>query len=335
MSCLHVSMLSARLLQGVAWLMVVTSAQAILFYDTADSSHNTTAPTGIYQDSGWQYQGIFGDNLGTAIGQNFFITAAHVSVESTFVQTSLFTGAADMTYHVDTTAFGGLGYYDIAGTDLRIYQTVESFGSWAALYTGGLEVGSTVVMFGLGGARGSEVLLDSGSGDELKGWYGTASNGTARWGTNTIASVLPGIFSPTGGELLTADFNALPGTDEATFTGNDSGGGVFILDGGTWKLAGINYAVDGAFNTTPSDSGAFNAALFDKGGYYEGGGFNWSYNPDLPVDAPSSLYMSRLSSSVSEIQSVVTVPEPGTCWLVLMAFACRRRRRGRLSRGIF
>jgi len=69
---------------GGAWLMVVTSAQAILFYDTADSSHNTNAPTGIYQNSGWQYQGIFGDNLGTAIGQNFFITAAHVSVESTF-----------------------------------------------------------------------------------------------------------------------------------------------------------------------------------------------------------------------------------------------------------
>lgn len=314
-------------LVAILGLLGAHSAQAILFYDTADSSHNTTAPTGIYENSGWQYQGIFGDNLGTAIGQNFFITAAHVSVESTFVQTSLFTGVADITYNVDASAFGGLGYQDIAGTDLRIYQTVESFGNWAQLYTGGLEVGNAVVMFGLGGARGSEVLLDSGSGDELKGWYGTASDGTARWGTNTISGVLPSIFSPSGGELLIADFNALPGTDEATFTGNDSGGGVFILDGGVWKLAGVNYAVDGTFNTTPSDSGAFNAALFDKGGYYEGSGFNWTHNPDLPVDNPSGLYMSRLSSSMAEIQSVVTVPEPGTCWLVLMACILRRRRR--------
>lgn len=330
MSSLRPCKLPAFRLLALAWLFMMSGVQAILFYDTADSTHNTTAPTGIYENSGWQYQGIFGDNLGTAIGQNFFITAAHVSVESTFVQTSLFTGVADMTYNVDTTAFGGLGYYDIAGTDLRIYQTIESFGSWAELYTGGLEAGSTVVMFGLGGARGSEVLLDSGSGDELKGWYGTASDGTARWGTNTISSVLPGIFSPTGGELLMADFNALSGTDEATFTGNDSGGGVFILDGGTWKLAGINYAVDGAFNTVPSDSGAFNAALFDKGGYYEGGGFNWNYNPNLPVDTPSSLYMSRVSSSVAQIQGVIAVPEPGAGWLVMLAFVhcCRRRRRG-------
>lgn len=327
MSCLPNPTLSIPRVLAVAWLLVVTSAQAILFYDTADSSHNTTAPTGQYENSGWQYQGVFGDNLGTAIGQNFFITAAHVSVESTFVQTSVFTGGAAMTYNVDSTAFGGVGYYDVSGTDLRIYQTIESFGNWAQLYTGGLEVGSTVVIIGLGGARGSEVLLNSGSGDELKGWYGTASDGTARWGTNTISGVLPSIFSPSGGQLLTADFNALPGTDEATLTGNDSGGGVFILDGGFWKLAGVNYAVDGAFNTTPSDGGAFNAALFDKGGYYEGSGFNWNYNPDLPVNTPSSLYMSRLSSSVVEIQSVVTVPEPGTCWLVLMAFAWRRRRR--------
>lgn len=313
------------LISLLGWCCAGT-AHAILFYDTADSSHNTTAPTGLYENSGWQYQGIFGDNLGTAIGQNFFITAAHVSVESTFVQTSLFTGAADMTYHVDTSAFGGLGYYDIGGSDLRIYQTVESFSDWAQLYTGGLEVGSTVVMFGLGGARGSEVLLNTGSGDELKGWLGTQSDGTARWGTNTITSVLPSLFSPSGGELLIADFNALPGTNEATFTGNDSGGGVFILDGGVWKLAGINYAVDGTFNTTPSDSGAFNAALFDKGGYYEGSGFNWTYNPDLPVNDPSSLYMSRLSSSVAEIQSVVTVPEPSSAWMVILGFILRRRR---------
>jgi hypothetical protein len=91
-------------------------AHAILFCDTGDASHHTAAPKGIDEDSGWQYQSIFGDNLGTAFGQHFFITAAHVTVESTFVQTSLFTDVPDMIYNVDSSAFSGLGYQDIAGT---------------------------------------------------------------------------------------------------------------------------------------------------------------------------------------------------------------------------
>ena len=97
-------------------LLSLEPAHAILFYDTADASHNTAAPKGIYEDSGWRYQAILGDNLGTAIGQHFFITAAHVTVESTFVQTRLFTDVPEMIYNVDTSAFGGLGYQDIAGT---------------------------------------------------------------------------------------------------------------------------------------------------------------------------------------------------------------------------
>lgn len=97
-------------------LLSMEPAHAILFYDTADASLNTAAPKGIYEDSGWRYQAIFGDNLGTAIGQHFFITAAHVTVESTFVQTRLFTDVPEMIYNVDTSAFGGLGYQDIAGT---------------------------------------------------------------------------------------------------------------------------------------------------------------------------------------------------------------------------
>lgn len=309
-----------------AALLGASTSHAILFYHTDDPTYNTGAPTGVYENSGWQYQGVFGDNLGTAIGQNFFLTAAHVSSASTFMQTSLFTGVTDKTYTVDSSAFGGFGYHDVAGTDLRIYQTVESFSAWAPLYSGTSEIGMTMVTFGRGGARGGAVFLDTGSGDELKGWLGTASDGTARWGTNSITSVLPSIFSPAG-ELLVAEFNALSGPDEATLTGNDSGGGVFVNDAGVWKLAGVNYATDGSFNTAPTDVGAFNAALFDKGGYYEGSGSNWSYNNDLPVDVPGRLYASRVSSSAGVIQGIVAVPEPSSGWLVVLGLIWQRRRR--------
>ena len=71
-----------------------------------------------------------------------------------------------------------------------------------------------------------------------------------------------------------------------------------------WKLAGINYGVDGPFDTndTVGDGSAFDAALFDVGGYYTGsdtGG--WNQQTDTPLDSSSSAYGSRISTSASAI----------------------------------
>lgn len=313
-----------------AWgLLSAPQAGAVLFYDTASASHNTTAPTGLYEDSGWQYQGNFGGFLGTAIGANHFITATHVGVQgSTFVQDALFTGGVTATYNINTAAFGGVGYYDIPGTDLRIYQTNESFTEWAPLYEGNLEAGMTVVVTGKGGTRGSAVSLDTGSGPELKGWLAQTPTNTPRWGTNVITEVVPDEFSDVG-PLLRAQFNALPGTDEAMLSNGDSGGAVFVNDGGTWKLAGINYAIDGNYNGSPTDAGSFSAALFDKGGFYEGSGINWTLNPNQPADTPSSFYSSRISPYAGTINNIVGVPEPGSALLVALGLGVLRARRRR------
>ncbi|HEY0370177.1 MAG TPA: hypothetical protein VGC85_11315, partial [Chthoniobacterales bacterium] len=71
----------------------------------------------------------------------------------------------------------------------------------------------------------------------------------------------------------------------------DSAGAAFINDSGVWKLAGINYAVDGPFYVDNQGNGAFNAALFDTSGFYGYDGAHF-----VPSSGPSALYPTRISS---------------------------------------
>ncbi len=297
-------------------------AQGILFYDTGDASHNIAAPTGTYVDSGWQYEGYFGSYLGTMISPTMFITAQHIGVNSsTFSYDTIFSGAATVNYSINTSANGGTGYWDIAGTDLRIYQiTGGIFSTYAPVYTGNADLTAEFVGTGRGGPRGADVTLSS----VLKGYSTNGSDGVARWGVNNFTgSVSSGV-----GPLLVADFNPLPSLEEFTLSGGDSGGGAFINVGGVWQLVGINYGVEnGPFSASADGSNSFTAALFDTSGYYEQNGSIW-----ISVTGPSSLYLSRVSSSAAEIQSIVAVPEPSSALLVgsaaiLLFFRVRRPKR--------
>lgn len=310
-------------------LCLATPAHAVLFYDTGNASHNISAPTGAYENSGWQYQGYYGSYLGTMIAPQYFITAQHMGTQgSSFVSAGLFNGGVDVTYTIDTSANGGAGYWDIAGTDLRILKINEYFSSYAPLYTGALELGLEMVTMGRGGVRGADVMV-SGT---LHGWKHNAGDGIARWGSNIVSDVttIPGL-----GSMLVADFDAsgLGHTaEEATLSVGDSGGAVFVNDGGIWKLAGINYSVDGMFdtNSTVGDGSEFNAALFDRGGLYQGSdGQGWNFIANLPLDNPSSMYASRISTNAAAIQAIAVVPEPQSALLIAIAglMAILRRRR--------
>ncbi|GEP45904.1 PEP-CTERM sorting domain-containing protein [Brevifollis gellanilyticus] len=324
--------LSCRFSQVLALcLLMVTSSQAVVLYDTDNALANTTAPTGIYQDSGWAYEGKFGSFLGTMIGDQYFITARHVGPQgSSFVSTADFNGVADINYTIDSSANGGAGFWDIAGTDLRVFKINETFSTWAPLYTGNLELGSTLVTFGRGGPRGAEVVTDDPGppvADVLHGWRTTGADGVARWGANVVS----GIVSSNVGSLLSAEFNAASGINEATLSPGDSGGGVFIQVAGQWYLAGVNYAVDGLFDTNNTiDALEFEAALFDMGGFYVGNDTDgWNFVNNTIVDVPSHMYASRISTNSAAILAVMNpVPEPGSCALVMLAgFMALRRRR--------
>ncbi len=305
--------------------MLASPASAVIFYATGDPAHNRqVAPGGSLEDSGWQYQGLFGSYLGTAISPTHFITAAHVpSSPTTFVSKDYFNGGSDVTYTVNTTANGGVGYWNISGTDLRIYQINETFASYAPLYTGTDELGKDLVVMGRGTQRGTTVTL---SGDDI-GWRWGAADTAARWGTNQVAATV----SSGGADYLYATFDAAVGGDEAHLSSGDSGGAVFILDGGVWKLAGINYAVDGDWDYNDVvDTNEFRAALYDARGMYVGSDADgWTLVEDEGEPVPSGFYSTRISSYVGDIAAITGVPEPTPLIFVAvtgLAGIWRRRR---------
>jgi hypothetical protein len=116
---------------------------------------------------------------------------------------------------------GGLGYWDIPGTDLRIYEVIETIDSYAEIHSGPL-VGELALLTGRGGIRGEEIL---GPDSSLKGWRHDPGSGLARWGTHTISAL------ELSGNLLVAEFNRTDSEFEAGLASGDSGGGLFIHDG--------------------------------------------------------------------------------------------------------
>jgi hypothetical protein len=279
---------------------------------TGDPTANTTAPGGDLAGSGWQYQGLWGGFLGTAISPYHFITAKHVggAEGQTF---SLLDGSATYTA-VERVS-------DSPDSDLTIWRVDQAFGAYAPLYTGSDEVGKSLVVFGRGSQRGAEILNPN---LELSGWRLGPSDGVVRWGENEVSSIQQGGAGL--GELLrmTFDDNGLP--DEAGLSSGDSSGAIFIEDEGIWKLAGLNYGVDGPFNTEPTGSG-YQALIFDKGGLYEKFGSLWIEIPDQEPDIPSAFGATRISANKDWIVSVV--PEPSTYVLLmvggLLVLALRRR----------
>jgi hypothetical protein len=281
------------------------AASAVILHSTGDPARNTTPPTGALTNSGWQYQGQWGAYLGTPISPKHFLAAGHVG------------GAVG-----DPFIFRGVTYITTAmaddpNSDLRIWRICGEFPDFAPVYDGLSELGQTLVVFGRGTQRGGPVVVSDLFGPTTKGWFWGPADGVQRWGANVVSAIINGdnIVPLTGtlggsvGDMLQATFDANGLAEEAHLSVGDSSGGVFIQDGGVWKLAGINYGVEALFNTNNLGAG-FLAAVPDKGGLYSGGQGNWQQMPDLPADVPSALYATRVASNLGWIRSVLQAPPP-------------------------
>jgi len=290
--------------------LVAWPARAVLVLTTADPNFNTSAPTGLLADSGWQYQGQWGDYLGTPIAPYAFITAKHVG------------GQVGGAFTFNQVSYTTTAYYDSPTSDLRVWRVSAAFSDYAPLYTSSSEVGQSLVVFGRGTQRGSEVRVSG----NLRGWqWGTADH-RQRWGENAVSGIVEGGAGL--GQMLQAGFDYAAGGNEAHLSLGDSGGGVFIEDGGVWKLAGINVGVDAKFSYSGVNGSGFDAAIFDAGGLYFGQDGQWQYIFDQPTDIASAFYATRISANADWIATVV--PEPGAIALVaglgLFGWAAVRRR---------
>jgi hypothetical protein len=281
---------------------------AVILYRTCDPSANTTEPGSAFPHEGWDYEGTWGGFLGTPIAPRFFISAAHIGQA----------GGTTFTFkNVNYTVLQG--FYD-PQSDLVIWRVAETFPTFAPLYSRKDEVGQITVDIGRGTQRGNPYSLNN----QLLGWLWGDVDSVMRWGENTFSNAFQ---YGTNWDLLYATFDKNGLTDECTsssgdsgglieectLSSGDSGGAAFIKDGTTWKLAGINYAVDGNFYTDANGNGEFIAALFDMRGLYVP-----NDNPPPAYvqvtganEVPSGFYPTRISTKLAWIASIIATPVVG------------------------
>lgn len=301
--------------------LLTQPAAAVILLGSGDPAYNTTPPTGTLADSGWQYQGYWGGVLGTPIAPQYFIAAQHVG------------GAVGQTFSFRGLSYTTTAFWDDPNSDFRIWKVAETFPTYTPLYSLSDEAGKLMVVIGRGTQRGTEVvaslvqtnyctntanLKSLGISKKLaqqefpeatfhgntmtvvsakvttnavpKGWKAGAGDGVMRWGQSRV------IFA---GSFITGAFDQSGGPNQAYLSGGDSSGAVFVQDNGAWKLAGINYGVEGLFGVTATDS--FYGAIFDESGLYVAGGL-------LPNDGqirPACFYATRISERLTWIQSIV------------------------------
>jgi hypothetical protein len=261
-----------------------------VFYSTGAADHNTTPPTGKFADGGWQYQGNWRGFGGTVIASNLFLSARHVG------------GTVGETFWFENRAYPTVTNYPDTLTDLVVWKVCGTFPRFAPLYTGAGELDQQCLFYGAGLGRGDPVEVATGTGTRLCGWRWVGVTSQLRWGANTVSGIDD--TSLLAQSLLKADFNAGNDPNEAGLAGGDSGGGMFLRQTGHWALAGVNYAVDGPFNTTDSGNG-FSASIFDARGLYAKSGGNWVRVEETPAPQPAASYFTRVSARLEWLQSVI------------------------------
>ena len=170
------------------------------------------------------------------INPNYVLTARHISGD---IGTSVTVGQTN--YVVAQIAY-------IGTADLRVTRITTPAGMPAnlpdtvALNDNRLEkFNNYLALGGFGKGRGETLYNDS---NEAYGYLWAGSNTVLRWGSNKIngytsiddtypSTVIYGYFNAPG----TRDYEAMPAI-------YDSGGGWFIKDSGTWKVAGILRAAE-------------------------------------------------------------------------------------------
>ncbi len=271
---------------------------AVILMGTGDPAANTTAPGGTLDGSGWQWIGGFDGFCGTPIGPSSFLTAAHIG------------GAVGDRIDFDGRTYRTVGFVTDPASDLRVWHVCGEFARHATPDTEDVAVGDGIVVFGRGTQRGEAVMAQRPGGLRLAGWKWGAPDAVQRWGTNAVASLLDNAASGGRGLLFHAEFNQGKGNDECALSGGDSGGPAFVRRTAGWRLAGINFLVDGPFNTS-ADGDGFQAAIFDAAGLYVRNDLGqWVQIPGRTIGATAGFYCTRIAPRNTWLQGVLAEAPP-------------------------
>jgi len=301
-------------------------ASAVILADRAQ--RNITPPKGTLLNSGWQWEGKWGPYLGTAISKFYFITAEHIG------------GSVGDSFTLNGVNYKTVATYDDPNSDLQMWKVDKPFSTWATMYKSSNEKGMGIVTFGRGTQRGGEVNVNG----QLKGWLWGTDDHVQSWGKNVIGGLATdkaddGTTDVTGGRFFWTFDNNRAAYEGSLSTG-DSGGGVFMKVGKSWRLVGVNHSTEAEFRY-PNDSppGTFMGSLFDVGGLMTADG---DLIQDTARNNPSKSYATRISLRQDWIYDVVSghvasspnpipgsgVPEPTSAGLMVgCAWAMIMRRR--------
>ncbi len=180
------------------------------------------------------------------VKDKYLLTAEHVLNENEIPRRTHVSFDGITFYAIDLEFFP----IQISSADLVLFKLIEDPGMPdTSFYSSLNEQNKTGTLIGWGKGRDPSQPDQT---DENRNWNWDTSTSTIakRWGTNRIeATGNQNISGNTYHYLLTRLQSDLD-NNEAAFAYYDSGSGIFILNNGTWKLAGITSAVSVADTST-------------------------------------------------------------------------------------
>ena len=306
----------------------------------ANTSTNATfAPASI-----WDNVGVAGDSTGEYLGNGWIITANHVSRSGNNINFSLTLGVTTYNWLGTGTR---LGSHDIflaqlspdgsgnlpdayGATGVPLATSTPSTTTSTIMIGGGRTISATTYYTVSGNTWTQDTNGNSSTPNEDP-VYSWGPSRLKTWGTNNIwGTTAAGSFGTLGGDnALAVDFSAsgnyspsTPYRDVATSseTGaalNDSGGGMFVQEGGNWKLAGLLVGIDNWLGQPTTTSDGTPSPLPPNGvGQYT-------------TTVGDDTYAIDLSSYASQINEVIATPEPSSIACLALGLAVLGARRNR------